>query len=236
MTFALRVTGPFALFCPAHLRAEPYSEPVPTPAAACGIARALYGKPQFAWIARRIHVLNPIVYETIVRSAINEDYSTSGYGQPLRGGGTREPNTTLQNETVLRDVDYVFEFEIRTNQTEHRSQREIERIALSYLTSGRQYKAPCAGRTEFAVDTQFLPEGFPAGLPAKKPIARNMDLGPMLIGMSPIDSARNLWTPVYSRLSMVNGTISVPLDPYTTKLLPALNADAVRRFGGKKAA
>ena len=49
MLFVFRASGPYALWTPAWLRADPLSEPVPTPSGLGGLLRAYHRKPEWAW-------------------------------------------------------------------------------------------------------------------------------------------------------------------------------------------
>lgn len=226
--FTVLVTGEFGLYCPAHLRAEPYTEPVITPAAASGLLRSMYWKPQFNWAIGRIRVLNPIRYETIKRSGIAQDRYTSGYG---RTAGVREPRdvkAVQQIQTVLRDVAYVLDAYIVLNPSamdpaRGRDLHVVERIVEYELGSGRVYGSPHAGRSEFKLGTEFLPDGY-----AGPTIPDSMDLGPMLIGMTPRvpgGSLTNQWRPHYARLRMESGNVVVPASAYN-EIMPALDRES----------
>lgn len=233
-TFAVRVTGERALFCPPWLRAEPYSEPVMTPSAADGILRAMYRKPQFQWVIQRIHVCAPIQYDTAARTAVINDYSTSRYRTPRRSGDVVTPDVTPQVQVVLRDIDYVIEAMVATNGTERRSQAEVEAIVASYFTRGHYWGAPHAGRTEFVVRTDFL--GCYDGFREYDTVPLDLDLGPVLVGMRPVDPTRDDWQPVFARLHVIDGVVDVPQEVYERKLLPALHASAERQHAAGGAA
>lgn len=231
--FAVRAKGPLALFCSPWLRAEPHSEPVMTPSAAAGLLRSLYRKPEFEWVVRAIHVLAPIRFETIRRKAITTDYNTSSYGQvsSRKAAAMRQPDQTLQTQTCLRDVDYVIEAEISLNPTETRNQHEVERIVFHYLASGSVFGTPCGGRAEFPLDTEFL--GSSSATRGRHPeaIYEDLELGPVLLGMSPVDTSKDLWDPVYVRLRMEQGVVCVPRGAYDPLLRSLAEAALVRRRG-----
>lgn len=232
--FRVRVRGPLALFCSPWLRSEPYTEPIMTPAAAAGLLRSLYRKLGFEWVIRAIHVLAPIRYETIRRSGVTTDYLTSGYGQvsSRKAAAMRQPDQTLQTQTCLRDVDYVIEAEIALNPTETRSQHEMECIVLHYLSKGSVFGTPCGGRVEFPLDVEFLGRHASMGPRHPEAIPEDLELGPMLIGMSPIDTSRNLWDPVFIRLRMQQGVVIVPRSAYDPLLRTLGEAALVQRQRG----
>lgn len=234
--FTVRAKGPAALFCSPWLRAEPHTEPVMTPAAAAGLLRSLYRKPEFEWVIHAIHILAPIRYETYRRKAILGDYITSGYGQvsSRKVGALRQPDQTLQTQTCLRDVDYLIHAEVHRNPTELRSQHTVECIVESYLRKGSVFGTPCGGRAEFPLDVEFLgmyrSDRTPCTSPPNlTPISASLDLGPTLLGMAPVDAAENRWDPVFVRLRVVDGVVNVPRPAYGPLLKALGHAAALRK-------
>lgn len=228
--FTIRVRGQFALFCPAWLRAEPCSEPGPTPSALSGIYRALYRKPQFEWCISRYRWAKPIRYETLKRSGVDRDAFTSEYGRWTDRSGPidRESGKVQQIQTVLRDVDYIVDGYVALNRSamdpaRGRTLQDVERIVEHYMKTQSVFGVPCGGRSEFMLDVEYLEEPYDGPV-----IADSMDLGPMLVGLTPTEdggSLLNRWRPHYTRLRMEAGTVVVPSEAYR-KILPALDREA----------
>ena len=68
----LKVWGEHALFTRPENKAERMSYDVPTPSAARGILEAIHWKPAIRWEVERIHVLNPIVFDSIRRNEVGK--------------------------------------------------------------------------------------------------------------------------------------------------------------------
>lgn len=68
----LRVRGDYALFTRPENKGERCSYDVPTPSAMRGILEAIHWKPAIRWLVDRIHVLNPIVFDSIRRNEVSE--------------------------------------------------------------------------------------------------------------------------------------------------------------------
>ena len=68
----LRVQGDYALFTRPENKGERCSYDVPTPSAMRGILEAIHWKPAIRWLVDRIHVLNPIVFDSIRRNEVSE--------------------------------------------------------------------------------------------------------------------------------------------------------------------
>lgn len=243
-TFSIRARGPRALFCPPWLRAEPFSEPVITPAAAAGVFRSIYRKPQFEFFTRQIRVLSPIRYASFKVSGIKADACTDGYGKFNKNGKVRETEAMPQHQTVLVDVDYILTAEVRMNESanldrpgkQKRSYKECVEIINYYFLSGSMGGTPCAGRREFPLDVQYLGMNYPIVESHSTEIPVSMPLGPVLIGMSPVNFAENKWDPVFARLEMNNGVIDIDYRLYDGihKKLDEQAGVLVRSKGGSR--
>ncbi len=89
----LRVTGSRACFTRPEMKVERVSYDVITPSAARGILEAIHWKPAICWIVDKIHVLNPIRFESIRRnevgSKISDTRAVSSKAESLRGNSQR---------------------------------------------------------------------------------------------------------------------------------------------------
>ncbi len=215
--FDLHMQAPLALFAGPWTKSDPYSEPVPPPATIAGLLRSLYWKPQWEWFVDQVRVRRPIVHQPHKRSGIQDHI------------GIRTP--MMQHQTLLTDVDYIIRAHIVRNPSAHqdparnRSLYEHEKIVERYLKRGSVFGAPHAGRTEFACDLTYLPEGYAAAGLADT-INLDLDLGPVCVSWYPENPARNQWRPHFRRLRMVGGVVTVPADAYPPDLLAALDRSA----------
>ena len=66
----LHVWGPYACFARPEFKAERVSYDVITPSAARGILEAIHWKPGIRWVVDRVHVLNPVRFETVCRNEV----------------------------------------------------------------------------------------------------------------------------------------------------------------------
>ena len=215
MRFYFRARGPYALWCPAWLRADPLSEPVPTPSALGGLLRSLVWKPEWSWEICRIVVLSPIRYETLARSA----------HKSLVDGRTGAYEAMPQRQTVLADVDYLIEARVHAHMAAvdparravGRTQGVYEEIIHRNLTRGVPFGVPHGGRSEFVLDVEYL-----GGAPAVgefHPIDRTEPLGPMLIellhqNVGGAFAKNERVVPIYRRLHLNRGVVEVPSDAY----------------------
>lgn len=73
---AVEFWGPMACFCPPYAKVDRLSYPVPTPSAMRGALASVYGKPaEFWWAVRRIEVLSPIRYVSVMRNEVKKRLS-----------------------------------------------------------------------------------------------------------------------------------------------------------------
>ena len=120
MTYGVKlwVRGDFACFTRPELKSERVSYDVMTPSAARGILEAIHWKPAIRWVVDRIHVLEPIKFQTFRRNEVGVKIPVAGgsgvraamRNDTLAGLGiaideNRQPRQTI----ALRDVAYVIE-------------------------------------------------------------------------------------------------------------------------------
>lgn len=223
MRFLFRATGPYALWCPAWLRTDPLSEPVPTPSGLGGMLRSFFRKPEWAWEIDSYAVLSPIRYETLARSAHKAEVSEAGDFQ-------RMP----QRRTVLVDVDYlicarVFVYEKALDPARGRSARDVELLVDKRLSGGVPTGVTYGGQSEFVLKVEYLGVTEKEGPDAVRsqclalgtpPIPETQELGPLLVdlihdgGQVFVDEAVQA---IYRRLRMDLGVVSVPESAYEEK-------------------
>ena len=68
----LRVKGAYACFTRPEMKVERMSYDVMTPSAARGVLEAIHWKPAIAWRIDRIHVLNPVRFQSIQRNEVGK--------------------------------------------------------------------------------------------------------------------------------------------------------------------
>ena len=217
MTFGIRLhlTGERACFTRPEMKVERVSYDVITPSAARGILEAIHWKPAIRWVIDRIHVLNPIRFESIRRNEVGGKLSASNVSSAMNAGQISDKLFTLVDEdrqqraaTILRDVAYVIEahFELTDRIGEKDNEGKHLDIFNRRVRKGQCFHMPCLGVREFPATFKLIESDAalpPSTLPEND---RNRDLGWML---HDIDFANGM-TPMFFRAQMVDGVITVP--------------------------
>ena len=206
----LKIWGEYALFSRPENKAERMSYDVPTPSAARGILEAIHWKPAIRWIVDRIHVLNPVIFDSIRRNEVSlkgptastiKGAAKSGASLALHVEDIRQQRAAL----VLRRVAYVVEahFEMTEKAGEGDNEGKHIDIFRRRAKNGECFQQPCLGCREFPAyfslpEEEDLPE---SALVNDAP----RDLGLMLYD---IDYAHNM-TPMFYRPRLENGIIDV---------------------------
>jgi CRISPR-associated protein Cas5d len=193
------------------MKAERVSYDALTPSAARGILEAIHWKPAIRWVIDRIHVLQPIRFQSIRRNEVGSK-APAGRIKTAMNRGSLEDLALLVDEdrqqrasTVLVDVAYVIEAHFErtaragTDDTEGKHLEMFNRRA----ERGQCFHQPCLGTREFAADFRLISDGEP--LP--KAIDETRDLGFMLWD---IDHSRPDRSSLFFRAMLENGAIAVP--------------------------
>jgi CRISPR-associated protein Cas5d len=135
------------------MNVERVSYDVMTPSAARGVLEAIFWKPAIRWRVQRIHVLEPIRRQSILRSEVTSTQSVrSARGWEEDGGGYFADDDHTQRHTLaLKDVAYLIEANVHLvgygkdeHPAKYRDQfrRRVER--------GQCFHRPYLGCREFA--------------------------------------------------------------------------------------
>lgn len=181
----LHVWGERACFTRPELKVERVSYDVMTPSAARGILEAIHWKPAVAWVVDRIHVLNPVRFETIRRNEIASRVSARFAGAAARAGDISSLGLDIvadrQQRTMLalRDVAYVIEahVEMTARAGPEETPRKHCEMFLRRAGKGQCFHRPYLGVREFAArfePVETLPQ---TRLPSE---LQDRDLGWML--------------------------------------------------------
>lgn len=205
----LKVWGDYALFTRPETKGERCSYEVPTPSAARGILEAIHWKPAIRWIVTKIHVLNPVRFDSVRRNEVSEKgpcvrtmRQAVFSGAPLALGveDARQQRASL----ILRDVAYVLEarFELTGKAGPEDNEGKHLNIFNRRAAMGQCFHRPCLGCREFPAFFEPVSGDTPASaLAGDAP----RDLGIMLYD---IDFGRGM-TPVFYRPRLENGVIDV---------------------------
>jgi len=193
------------------MKAERVSYDVMTPSAARGILEAIHWKPAIRWVVDRIHVLNPIRFDTVRRNEIASKISAANVKKAMKtaSGPLRvlvEEDRQQRAAMFLRSVDYVIEAHFEF--TERAGPEDTEGKHLDVfnrrVAKGQCFHHPCFGCREFPAFFESVgdppPPSFHKG---------DRDLGWML---HDIDFDHGM-EPRFFLARMVNGVVEVPPFP-----------------------
>ena len=199
------VRGDFACFSRPEMKVERVTYPVITPSAARGVLEAIFWKPEFRWVVREIHVLEPIQYFSILRNEVKSRASQrAAKGWEKGGGGFYASEERAQRNTLaLRNVAYLIKADmvlanhIGDDAAKYRDQfrRRVRR--------GQCYAQPYLGCREFS---GFFDEPGPEDTPSEI----TMQLGRMLLDLDFAAGASGDATPRFFSASLDNGIMRVP--------------------------
>ena len=179
----LHVWGTHALFTRPELKVERLSYDVMTPSAARGILEAIHWKPAIRWVIDRIHVLEPIRFQSIRRNEVGHKAPAGKIKQALnRGdlGGLQllvDEDRQQRASTVLVSPAYVIEahFALTAKADAGDSEGKHLDIFNRRAARGQCFHQPSLGTREFAAHFALVPPQAP--LPARNPLAVTADLG-----------------------------------------------------------
>ena len=165
----LHVWGPLAFFTRPEMKVERVSYDVITPGAARGIIEAIHWKPAIVWVIDKIHVLQPIRFQTIRRNEVGSKIPASKArtamerdtleGLPLAVDADRQQRATI----ALSNVAYVIEahFEMTAKATDDDTEPKHIEMFKRRAAKGQCFHRPCLGTREFAADFELIDRAMP---------------------------------------------------------------------------
>ncbi|MCF6323759.1 MAG: type I-C CRISPR-associated protein Cas5c [Gammaproteobacteria bacterium] len=209
----LHIKGENACFTRPEMKVERVSYDVITPSAARGILEAIHWKPAIQWVIDKIHVLEPIRFESIRRNEVASKISTRNVTSAMRKGSTENlymladdgKERQQRAATILRKVSYIIEahFVLTGKGGEDDNEGKHLDIFNRRARKGQCFHHPYFGTREFPVEFSLLENDV---LPASNLLEKDRDFGWML---HDIDFA-NENTPHFFRAVMKGGVIDVP--------------------------
>ena len=185
MTYGIRlhVRGQHALFTRPELKVERQSYDVMPPSAARGILEAIHWKPAIRWVIDRIHVLEPIRFQSIRRNEVGHKAPAGSIRRAMNRGDLAglqilvDEDRQQRASTVLVSPAYVIEAHFVL--TAHADAQDTEGKHLDIFNRraarGQCFHQPCLGTREFAAEFALVEPGAP--LPPRNPAAVGPDLG-----------------------------------------------------------
>ncbi|GAB4539332.1 MAG: type I-C CRISPR-associated protein Cas5c [Parvularculaceae bacterium] len=207
----LRVWGARACFTRPEMKVERVSYDVMTPSAARGVLEAIHWKPAIRWVIDRIHVLNPIRFETIRRNEVGAKAPAASARRAMKASSTEglallvDENRQQRAATVLRDVDYVIEahFELTKKAQPDDTEAKHYNMFLRRAREGQCFHRPYLGTREFSADFELIESAVPASR-----LKGETDLGWMLYDLNFEASATDP-PPLFFRPKMIDGVIDL---------------------------
>ncbi len=201
----IKVWGEYACFTRPEMKAERVSYSVMTPSAARGILEAIFWKPEFTWEIKKIEVLNPIRFFSIVRNEVSSKMSKRSAA--ATGGYYYAEEDRAQRHTLaLKDVAYIIHADIRVKNGVDENPAKFRDQFRRRLKRGQYFHHPYFGTREFPVKFS-LPDG------SEKPLSSNEDLGRMLLDIQYDKDKSGRGKPVFFDARLENGVLNVPIMP-----------------------
>jgi len=206
----LLVRGRNACFTRPEMKVERVSYDVITPSAARGILEAIHWKPAIRWVVDRLHVIEPIRFETIRRNEVASKIPAKTAKSAMKSGDLGGLYLAVDDDRhqramlCLAHVAYGIEahFEMTAKAGPDDNPGKHAEMFRRRAARGQCFHQPCLGVREFVADFGLV-ESFPeTALPQGE---RDRDLGWMLYD---IDYA-NDHSSVFYRAVMKNGVIDV---------------------------
>ncbi len=205
---ALHVWGEYALFTRPETKSERMSYEVITPSAARGILESLHWKPAIRWVIDKLHILNPIRFDSIRRNELACKGSAKNAAQAMKNitplhicvEDTRQQRASL----VLRQVAYVIEghFELTDKAGLGDNAGKHLDIFTRRARAGQCFHRPCLGCREFPAHFALLEDNLP---PSQLARDAPRDLGWMFYDL---DFAHGM-RPIFYRPRLKGGVIDV---------------------------
>jgi CRISPR-associated protein Cas5d len=212
----LHIWGDYACFSRPEMKVERVSYDVITPSAARGILEAIHWKPAIRWVIDKIHVLQPVRFESIRRNEVGSKISAAKIKTAMRNQSTQDLYLVADDSkerqqrasTVLRNVAYIIEAHFELTDLANAEDNEGKHLDIfnRRARKGQCFHQPCMGVREFPAHfaliepEQALPE---SGLTAEQ---LSRDLGWML---HDIDFANGMM-PHFFKAELKDGVITVP--------------------------
>jgi CRISPR-associated protein Cas5d len=197
----VKVWGKYALFTRPEGKVERVSYPCITPSAARGVLESIFWKPEIDWQVRRIRVLKPIRFESIMRNEV-EGIIPRTIADATKGDYCADEDRQQRNSLFLRDVAYVIEADILLREHADQDVAKYRDMFRRRVKKGQCFNQPYLGTRECM--------GFFGALPF------SFHLGSMLFDMKyPRSGSKDqIAIPIFFQARIDHGVLEVPQDLY----------------------
>ena len=165
----LHIWGRYGLFTRPELKVERVSYDVITPSAARGILEAIHWKPAIRWVIDRIHVLEPIRFQSIRRNEVGHKAPAGKIKSAMKRGDLADLQILVDEDrqqrasTVLVAPAYVIEahFELTTKAGPDDTEGKHLDIFNRRAAKGQCFNQPSLGTREFVAHFALIPPDVP---------------------------------------------------------------------------
>jgi CRISPR-associated protein Cas5d len=214
----VKVWGDWACFTRPEMKVERVSYPVMTPSAARGILESIFWKPEFSWEVRKIKVLKPIRFFSILRNETTQVISHRNALKWKRHGGNFFVNEVdedgvmrnrAQRHTLaLREVAYVIQADMVLKPHAEADPAKYRDQFRRRVKRGQYHHTPYLGCREFAA-------AFGEPQEEERPIPESTDLGLILFDLEYAPGGSGRGTPRFFQVRLEEGIIRVPSEFYS---------------------
>lgn len=205
----VKVWGKYALFTRPEGKVERVSYPCITPSAARGILESIFWKPEFDWQIRRIRVLKPIRFESIMRNEV-EGIIPGTVANATKADYYADEDRQQRNSLFLRDVAYVIEADIYLREHADQDVAKYRDMFRRRVKKGQCFNQPYLGTRECMGFFGEVDENRDHALPI------SFHLGSMLFDMKypRLGSKDKVAIPIFFQAKLDDGVLEVPQDLY----------------------
>jgi CRISPR-associated protein Cas5d len=220
----LQIWGDYACFTRPEMKVERVSYDLITPSAARAVFEAILWKPEIAWRVRRIEVLKPIRWISVLRNEVSGVVSERNVVAAMNGGHGHlglyiEEERQQRAGLFLRDVAYRLHADLEVKPAAGPDNPPVKYLEMFQrrAAKGQCVNQPYLGCREFAAHFRWIPD------PQKEPadwsvlgesdraalgFGRPRELGYMLYDLDFSDPADP--KPLFFRAGLTDGVLEVP--------------------------
>lgn len=202
-----------------EMKVERVSYDVMTPSAARGILEAIHWKPAIRWVIDRIHVLEPIRFQSIRRNEVGHKAPARNIRKAMKRGDLEglqllvDEDRQQRASTVLVAPAYVIEAHFVLTDRAGPEDNEGKHLDIfnRRAARGQCFHQPCLGTREFAAHFALLAQDAP--LPTRGSEGADLGFGaPRDLGFMlwEIDHAAPGRPSLFFRASLREGVMEVP--------------------------
>lgn len=206
----VKVWGDYALFTQPEAKVERVSYPCMTPSAARGILEAIFWKPEFDWCVRKICVLNPIAFESIVRNEVGGMIAEGTVKGKTYSEYCADEDRQQRHSLFLRNVGYTIEADITLRDHADADIAKYRDMFRRRVNKGQCYNQPYLGTRECMAKFAEVDEQ------KDRPVSVDLEIGSMLFDLKypQPESKTKTAIPYFFQAELNKGTLEVPQHLY----------------------